>query len=802
MFDFQPNEPEAIRQDKLNKAFQWSQVIDFADLPGAEISSSIQAITVSLNGYLTRFVRDADQTEHTVIGDALITAATLTELQVETLLGRIRAPDKTGSYWIIDDDSQEIHLGHWGGIADGAWTTGVAESGTGTDNMPMLQDFVKWRQYWFTDDQDGRRRPVMVGAGVWLAHGKLDVVKPNITLQGKGYNCTVLVGEWFDVFVAPSAQGPKYACKDIKLINNTGNAPGSSCRIFNLRGASPQFERVWFEYDPTGDVPFGYVRDGATSARFYDVVFLGGAAVQVWGNDFLIDGFDYTAALGDDGFAFHVPTGGITLDVAQLYNGTIRQAACFIAMGGSIGTFQADDSTFSSWIRNLQFGNVTVVDCTHIINIKPGAVGDNDRRNGLVDGVIGRNLQIIDREGTKFSTVVMLDAGRGAIIRNVDIEATAFVRAANTSQPNTGLKVYIGDYYYLNYTNGQSEFTAGELVTGATSGATGTVTTALGLITSGSVAGGDAVGFVELSGITGNFVNGENLTVSGVQHAVANGTQNISGGVRPRIYDNKVKLTLRDLYNGDPNGAGKPGYPITYAALFDGSNNTARAGIGKHDISIDVDGTKNSAIVIGGGVVGPINVLDFVGKNLCNTPDNNAYNSPIRHEGAGALNIYGRFETSLSANASATARPVVSDAASPKTVNITAQSDEVILPTIAAGGTIDNQLVFRAKRDCWISRIYLVTNNTIAQSDVDYVTITARNRSTGNPIATSTTKATGGIAVTQFVPIQIGGTDFYTGANSILPKGGTITLNVAPTGAGKAVTSAMCVIEYVEYGDD
>jgi hypothetical protein len=25
---------------------------------------------------------------------------------------------------------------------------------------------------------------------------------------------------------------------------------------------------------------------------------------------------------------------------------------------------------------------------------------------------------------------------------------------------------------------------------------------------------------------------------------------------------------------------------------------------------------------------------------------------------------------------------------------------------------------------------------------------------------------------------------------------------VAPTGAGKAVTSAMCVIEYVEYGDD
>jgi hypothetical protein len=54
-------------------------------------------------------------------------------------------------------------------------------------------------------------------------------------------------------------------------------------------------------------------------------------------------------------------------------------------------------------------------------------------------------------------------------------------------------------------------FTAGQIVTGATSGATGTIRRVV--IDSGTFAGSNAAGFLILYGITGNFQNGENLNV-------------------------------------------------------------------------------------------------------------------------------------------------------------------------------------------------------------------------------------------------------------------------------------------------
>jgi hypothetical protein len=77
-------------------------------------------------------------------------------------------------------------------------------------------------------------------------------------------------------------------------------------------------------------------------------------------------------------------------------------------------------------------------------------------------------------------------------------------------------------YWKLAFAAGSAAFVAGQIVTGATSGATGEVLTAPTLAT-GSYGDGDAAGFVILTALTGAFVDGENLQVSAVTRAVADG---------------------------------------------------------------------------------------------------------------------------------------------------------------------------------------------------------------------------------------------------------------------------------------
>lgn len=77
-------------------------------------------------------------------------------------------------------------------------------------------------------------------------------------------------------------------------------------------------------------------------------------------------------------------------------------------------------------------------------------------------------------------------------------------------------------YSLLNFVNGSVAVTAGQTVTGATSGATGVALYA-GTLSAGSYGGGDASGFLVLFRVSGTFQDGENLQVSASTVAVADG---------------------------------------------------------------------------------------------------------------------------------------------------------------------------------------------------------------------------------------------------------------------------------------
>jgi hypothetical protein len=70
-------------------------------------------------------------------------------------------------------------------------------------------------------------------------------------------------------------------------------------------------------------------------------------------------------------------------------------------------------------------------------------------------------------------------------------------------------------YYELDFTDGAAAFAAGEVIVGASSGATGKAL-ADGVVTAGTLGGGDATGYVGLGSVSGVFLNGENLQAGGV----------------------------------------------------------------------------------------------------------------------------------------------------------------------------------------------------------------------------------------------------------------------------------------------
>lgn len=82
-------------------------------------------------------------------------------------------------------------------------------------------------------------------------------------------------------------------------------------------------------------------------------------------------------------------------------------------------------------------------------------------------------------------------------------------------------------FWMLAFETGAAAFAQGDTVTGASSGATGVVLAA-GVVTSGDYGTGDAAGYVGLGGVTGTFVDGENLQVSGVTRAASDGTAEMS----------------------------------------------------------------------------------------------------------------------------------------------------------------------------------------------------------------------------------------------------------------------------------
>lgn len=101
-------------------------------------------------------------------------------------------------------------------------------------------------------------------------------------------------------------------------------------------------------------------------------------------------------------------------------------------------------------------------------------------------------------------------------IRNNAINTAAVIHKASTSGWDDSL---MDVCHTVRFDTGTVAFEVGDAVTGASSGATGTVHKVI--LHAGSYGGGDARGYIAMTSVTGTFTNGENLQVSAATRAQA-----------------------------------------------------------------------------------------------------------------------------------------------------------------------------------------------------------------------------------------------------------------------------------------
>jgi hypothetical protein len=112
----------------------------------------------------------------------------------------------------------------------------------------------------------------------------------------------------------------------------------------------------------------------------------------------------------------------------------------------------------------------------------------------------------------------------GALLYGLNYEplAEGYGRVAGYERYDGQAAPSAAPWWHLDFVTGISEITEGDVVTGATSGATGTVLTAPAGLT--GTWGADAAGSLALVDVTGTFIDGESLTVGGTPSATTDGT--------------------------------------------------------------------------------------------------------------------------------------------------------------------------------------------------------------------------------------------------------------------------------------
>jgi hypothetical protein len=163
---------------------------------------------------------------------------------------------------------------------------------------------------------------------------------------------------------------------------------------------------------------------------------------------------------------------------------------------------------------------------------------------------------------------VSIPAGRVIAGSNYEPRAEGYRRIEGIERLDGQTKPSEASYSYITFNTGTVALVAGTLVTGLTSGATGTLLID-GVLLSGSYGGGNAVGYLVLKNVTGKFQTIENLRVGGLTKAVSTSVSTDRGALNDTDDATWLALTVaqaRAAIQPVPGGG-----PVRGGQFFGGS---------------------------------------------------------------------------------------------------------------------------------------------------------------------------------------------------------------------------------------
>lgn len=320
--------------------------------------------------------------------------------------------------------------------------------------------------------------------------------------------------------------------------------------------------------------------------------------------------------------------------------------------------------------------------------------------------------------------------------------------------------------------------------------------------------------FAEIACARGSVVDDVRLGKNNKFRGRAVTTQDLQGGIaihtlkmgevgeQPGVIKNiKVNVDMTDAYNGDPTSGAAPDKPFHYGVFME----QGVAGWGTisdvHLEEVRVNGVKRTPIYIGAGITGTT-IGDAVIKNYNNTSAAPSSDAGTIYTGS-PVRLKGDLIAVPSTNASATVRGVMPDGQADKTMIVANKVEQVKVPTWVAtpAGVVVATPLFVADRDLWISKIELLTSTAPGQNDTNYWEMYLRNGGTGNFLVGINNKVTGGANILADTLYSLGGSNAFSGANSILPKGAYLRLEMRNYGTtGSSLVNPLFRIHYVPYG--
>jgi hypothetical protein len=193
---------------------------------------------------------------------------------------------------------------------------------------------------------------------------------------------------------------------------------------------------------------------GAEYGRVNEFFSDGSNGIWIEGNNLNFSNGNMTAdALGgDDCLVVKAPYVSVGEPRASSHTITVtgwtgRNYAAVLSLGSEVGKLGVNDAAQTRRISGVIATGINGVDCAYGVFIKPGANAGQDYRDGVVEGVQIKGVNLIDRTGFAAKIAVNILAGRGGTVQNVNIDGvTALMRCKDQASVNAGVFMSPGGY--------------------------------------------------------------------------------------------------------------------------------------------------------------------------------------------------------------------------------------------------------------------------------------------------------------------------------------------------------------------